>query len=236
VTLARVDVGAPAVRMVGDVEFLEYPSTFPVERRPVYFWDASPRIMVDHRMSMVDERIWISRIDAIIRSRAQELGRCGIIQSVSYSRARRIMQMSRFADRMIWHDDSSGSERAIEEFKAQAGKGAVLISPSMTMGVNFPDSTCRWILWPKMPYPDMRSPVMQRRAKLDKRYAGSLMMKALQQGCGRGNRHAGDWSESIIIDGHAKRWLWEYQEFLSGYFRQALRTTLVMPQPLDIAA
>lgn len=227
---------APLTSSGADFDFLEYPSTFPVEHRPVYIWDARPRVMVDHRMSYADERIWISRIDAIIRSRAAELDRSGIVHSVSYARAKRIMELSRFRDRMIWHDDSSGSTKAIAEFERQAGKGAVLVSPSVTMGVNFPDDICRWICVAKMPYPDMRSPIMQRRAKLDKRYAGYLMMKALVQSCGRGVRHMHDWCESIIVDSKALGYFKAYVEFAPSYFRQAVRTAIALPEPLEIAA
>lgn len=215
-------------------ELIEYPSPFPLSHRPVTFWDARPRIFVDHRMSPSDEQLWMSRVDAVIRTRAVELHRNVLIHSVSYARAKSIMALSRYRDRMIWHDDSNGSRDAVAEFKQRAGTGAVLVSPSMGSGVNFPDDECRCILIPKLPYPDMRSPIMQRIQDEDSEQRDHIMIKSLVQNCGRGNRHGQDWCEAILIDAHCTHALRKLDRFAPRYFRDAVRTTLMLPPPLQV--
>ena len=228
------DGDGPVVRSLSpSTQFLEYPSTFPVSRRPVIFWDARPRIMVDFRMSSSDERFWMARVDAIIGSRVEGLERCGLVQTGSYKRAQFILRNSRFRSRMLWNGDSDEKSGTIRAFKLRAGEGAVLVSPSMVAGVNFPDDECRWILWPKLPYPDMRSPVMRRRQKEDRDQRSALMVKQFVQGCGRGNRHEMDWCEAITVDGHASHIRADLDRFAPGYFNEAWQVTTTMPPPLQ---
>jgi Rad3-related DNA helicase len=55
----------------GHVDFHEYPSSFPVDRRPVYF---VPSVRKDKRATPEHLRAWISKIDAIVRPRLQTKG------------------------------------------------------------------------------------------------------------------------------------------------------------------
>ncbi len=82
----------------GDMKFTEYPSSFPVARRPVYY---VPTVRVDHRMTTAAMVAWATKIDQIINSR---LDCKGIIHAVSYDRSRRILNNSRFRDIMMTHE------------------------------------------------------------------------------------------------------------------------------------
>jgi ATP-dependent DNA helicase DinG len=185
-------------------------------------------------MSPSDELLWLSRIDAVIRSRAVECRRNVLVQSVSYARAKLIMSLSRYRDRFIWHDTARDSGAALELFRQRAGTGAVLISPSMDTGVNLPDDECRCIVWPKLPYPDMRSPVLRRLQREDPEQREHLMFKKLVQGCGRGNRHADDWCEAIVLDGHFSHAQRSMRKYAPAYWCDAVKTVLVLPPPLQL--
>lgn len=222
----------------GQYEYVEYPSTFPLSRRPVYIWQGSPDIRVDFRMSDSDERIWISRIDSIIRTRAEELGRNGLIHCVSYARMKRIMQLSRYASRMIVYTNAEEADAAVRRFKdAGEGAGVVLLGPTMTQGVDFPDDECRWILVPKLPFEDGRDEVAERRKKDDPTYPIYRVHKTLAQSFGRGNRHDRDWCEGIIIDGHAK---WMFNRSNIAYAPRSFADSIIwtdrLPEPLQVAA
>lgn len=225
-----------------ELSFVEYPSSFPVSHRPVIVFvpeAKSLRIRVDHNMSESDERIWIGFIDRIIEERL-ELGRAGLIHCVSYKRAKRILELSRHRKRIVAHFGSSDLKEALREFRDPKSRRKVMLSPSLTEGVNLPGDECRWILFPKLPFPDMRSAVMQARKAADPDHQGALMMRALAQGVGRGVRSRPDWCESIILDGHAGWALNRYQKYAPKSFNEAVRWERELPAPMpvpdDIAA
>jgi Rad3-related DNA helicase len=119
--------------------FTEYDSDFPVDSRPVWFWHGSPEVRVRYGMSADDERMWISRIDAILRTRAVDLERKGIIHCVSYDRMRAILEHSRYRDLFITHE-SGDAKYAVDELRAASG-AAVLLSPAVQTAWISPTTT-----------------------------------------------------------------------------------------------
>lgn len=212
---------------LSEATYIEYPSDFPVNRRPVYILDGAPR--VDFRMKDHDEATWVSLIDSALRARED---RKGIVHCVSYARMERLKRLSKYSNRFITHTDSRELRDAVEEFK-KAGPGAVLLSPSITTGEDFPDDECRYVIIPKLPFPDQRDPIMKRREATAPGYGGSVMMQTLMQSAGRGDRHNRDWCETIIIDGHAKWALPKNKKYATGWFQQAWKWVYALPEPLE---
>lgn len=116
-----------------DYEFRETPSTFLISRRPVIHFVGKPRVALTYRSPDSVLRMWITRIDNIIRRR---LDRKGIIHSVSYVRRDFLLRNSRYADHFIIHD-SGQQQEAVARFKA-AKAPAIFLSPSATTGLDFP--------------------------------------------------------------------------------------------------
>lgn len=121
-----------------DLDFYEAGDGFPVKRRPVYIAPAKADLWgkplrVDHRMTRDHQLALVEHIDAIIDTR---LDRKGIIHTVSYQRRDLLLAHSRHAARMLTHDKRTTAD-TIAQFKA-AGPGAILVSPSVTTGYDFP--------------------------------------------------------------------------------------------------
>lgn len=97
-------------------EFREYPSTFPVERRPIYW---IPTVRMNYEMSQEDLRTWAVRIDNII---AKRLDRKGIVHTRCVEPKTRILTSD-----LKWvpaSDIRKGDKLlAFDEF-AQSGKGS----------------------------------------------------------------------------------------------------------------
>jgi Rad3-related DNA helicase len=218
---------------VQSCEVVEYPSSFPVQRRPVYVVLLEPQVRVDRHMDEFSERMWISRIDATIRSRL-ELGRKGIIHCVSYERARRILELSRYRGHMIGNADSRETKETLLRFRDPKGP-LILVSPSVTQGEDFPDDQCRWILVPKLPFPNGTSLVMKRRKEVDPDVGNKMMMQSLVQSAGRHVRSVDDWGEVIVIDDHAR---WALPRYATKYatksFNEALVWVRSIPEPLVV--
>lgn len=208
------------------LEWHEAPSDFPINRRPVYY---VPTVKVDFRTDASMERLWMARIDQILRAR---LDRKGIIHTVSYVRRNYILEHSEFRSRMITHD-SRTAKSAVEQFRA-SGPGTFLISPSMTTGYDFPGDQCEFQIITKIPFPDSRSPVVKARTAVDKDYPAYIAMQELVQAVGRGMRSAEDQCEAILIDNNAAWFLGhpKYRALAPKWFLDSYRKCETLPLPL----
>jgi ATP-dependent DNA helicase DinG len=214
----------------GECEYVEYPSTFDVARRPVYILRNAPR--VDYRMDEATEGWWVSIIDNFLRTRL-EAGRKGIVHCVSYARMNRLVQLSQFRDHFIVNKDGTQTQHAIERFKTSSDP-VVLVSPSVTTGEDFPYDECRFVIIPKLPFIDTRDPIAKKREASMPGYGGYLMMNTLVQSSGRGMRAADDWCETIVVDGHAQWAMPKFKEYAPAYFRDSWRWVNALPEPLDV--
>ncbi len=199
----------------------EYPSFFPLPRRPVYYL---PTTRVDHRMTEAHMAQWLSTIDQIIRSRSSKKG---IVHTTSYALCKRVVNTSYFKEYMVSHD-STNTVNAVESFKRREPP-SILVSPSMITGWDFPYDECRWQVIGKVAFPDGRSEVMRARHKIDPDYSCYLAMQALVQACGRGMRAPDDYCESFIIDDHFKWFIDKYKGMAQRWFLDSIKSIRTIP-------
>ena len=126
---------------------------------------------------------------------------------------------------------SDDTASAVQRFK-NAEPGTVLVSPSMTSGYDFPNDECRFIGIGKVPFPDMRSPVMQARKEDDKDWPMHLAMQSLVQTGGRGTRNTRDWCEVLIFDDSWKWFYRKYKGFAPVWFQNRVQRSMpYLPEP-----
>lgn len=208
-----------------DCDWYDAPSPFPVSRRP-FTWIRTARISEKDR-SRKWFRPWVDRIDEIVSTR---LDTKGMIHSVSYPRAREIRAASRFGNHMLIHE-ARDTARTVAQFRA-ASPPCILVSPSMTTGVDFPGDQCRWQILSKVPFVPTVSPIMSARCAADRDYADYLAMVTVVQTYGRIMRSADDWGETFMIDDH---WSWfrgKARKHAPSWFWQAARTAHAAPSPI----
>jgi ATP-dependent DNA helicase DinG len=209
-------------------EFVEYASNFSSHRRP-FIW--VPTVRVRHDMAPGHARQWVAKIDAIIRARP---GRKGIVHTVSYARRDFLLRYSEHANRLVTHAPGQVSD-TVERFKHMRNEsGAVLVSPSVGTGFDFPDDDCRFQIVGKVPFPDSRSKILQARQERDPEYFAYVAAQNIVQMAGRGVRSADDWCETIIVDDN---WQWFYnkfKKFMPKWFTMACSKSTMVPEPLHI--
>lgn len=228
-TVARY-LGIPA----DDMEYKEFASTFNPARRPLIY---VPTTTVDRNMSEGQVRVWVNKIDRIIDSR---LDRKGIIHARSFERANTILARSRHrhlmfprpADLNRWGrpDNTAAVVDAFDRARAPA----ILVSPSMETGYDFPGDRCRYQIIAKVPFVDSRSAIVKARAKSDKTYLNYLTSQAIIQMTGRAMRSNDDWCETLIIDDHIT-WFWQAakaQKLWPRWFQAAYKKIVGLPPPL----
>lgn len=227
VLLTSATMGASTLSMLGvptvDSSVIEYPSYFPVARRPVYY---IPTTRVDFRIDNLGYRLWCDRIDQIISKR---LDRKGIIHTVSYDRKNRITNASEYSGYFHTHG-ARGVLKSLQEFK-DAGAPAVLCSPSVVTGWDFPYEQCEYQIIGKVPFPDARRAVDKARRKRDPEYSCCMALQNLVQTCGRGMRYPDDQCENMIIDDHFAWFVRKYAKFAPKWWLSAVMTMKTIPEP-----
>lgn len=232
-TLTRSDAGKLGIEE-DQFDVYEVESAFNPSRRPFIFIptkvsDYSKPIRVDNRTSTGELQLVQNTMDVFIGRR---LDRKGIVHTVSYDRADMIYSRSRHKNIIMTHDRNNGMETTARFKRMQPP--AVLASPRIKEGEDFAFDLCRYVILPKVPFPDSRDPMIQARITEDKDYKNYLAMISILQMIGRGMRDARDWCEIIILDGH---WLWfrDAVEF-PKWFKRAWRVSYSQPEPLRFAA
>ncbi len=216
-----------------DLTFYEAGDGFPIRRRPVYLcfakqdiWGEKP-LRVDHRMTPAQQKELVEHIDRIIDAR---LDRKGIIHTTSYERRDLLFAHSRHVGRFVAHTRRD-TQDVIQKFKTMPPEsGAILVSPSVTTGYDFPYRDAEYQILMKIPFPDSRDPVVAARTIVDRRYASHVAMQTLVQTCGRPMRADDDQCETFIVDGHAKWFLGQHGDLAPRWFLRAVMRDLPVGQ------
>lgn len=209
-----------------NVDFREYPSTFPIRNRPTIF---IPTAAMNRNSAAMGKREWHTRIDQIIGRR---LDRSGIIHTVSYPRAREVYMGSQYREMMLIHD-SLNTREVIEQFK-RSTRPLILISPVVHTGYDFPYTQAEYQILAKMPFPVTTDKIMKARAERDKDYKDYITMIKLVQMAGRICRAEDDRGETIIIDSDFGWWWGKVgYKIAPRWFTETVRTEqmLWMPPP-----
>lgn len=182
----------------GNVEYKEW--------GPVFKWSKCPVIWVKGGMMKYNaprsEFDKVCRLtEEMVKTRAVESDRPGLVQTVSYDRTSEYVGVSKYRELMITHG-VGGTWEAVEKYKEEVRKGraVVLVSPSIGTGYDFADGLARWQVLMKVPFVSTQDPVMKARCDNDKGYAMHLTMTELAQMCGRICRNERDWGETVVMD------------------------------------
>lgn len=226
VILASATLRPKTLKMlnVGEFGFTEVDSSFPVERCPVYH---VPGARMDNRTSPGEYVVWGMRMDQIIRNR---LDRKGIIQTVSFERAKYIKDRSEFSQYMVMNKRGDPTSKMINQFKF-ASKPRILVSPSVSTGYDFPYDACEYQIIAKVPFPDSRSKIVAARQAIDREYGPYIAMQTLVQSCGRDMRADDDQSEVFVVDDHIKWFLPKFRHLAPRSFLSRFKFVNGIPNP-----
>lgn len=188
-----------------ETAWVQVPSTFPVERRPVIY-----RPCGDMGRSAQAETLpkLVAEISRIVTAHP---GDRILVHAVSYKLARIIAEGIDDRRRVVTF--AQGVRGAREEALARYVEtpGAVLIAPALERGVDLHDDLCNVVIVPKIPYANLGDRQVSHRAygwgAAGKRWYQALAIRSICQATGRGMRHADDRCETFILDSAFDR-LW----------------------------
>lgn len=198
-----------------EIEFHSFPSTFPVESREV-----SVEPVANLTFKTMDEEV-PKLMDEIRRILALHPNEKGMIHCVSHGLAKKILDIG--DPRLMSHSSSDKIEQ-LRAFK-NSPDPMVMVSPSSERGISLDDDYCRFIIWAKAPYLNLKDKLVQTRVYGDKgigqHWYVSHMLLSVVQGCGRGTRSKEDYCKSYLIDQQISNAITRSPRVLPDWFRDA---------------
>lgn len=174
-----------------DVEFLSIDSPFPIENRPIIYSPAGSMTKdnIDDTLPKLVEMIKII-LD-------EHKGEKGIIHAHTFKIANYIKQNIR-GRRLIIHD-SENREEIIKKHMT-AGRDTVIISPSLSEGIDLKGDLSRFQIICKVPYPFLGDKIVKKRMLKNKSWYPYQTAKTIVQSVGRSIRNENDHAATYILD------------------------------------
>ncbi|MGN1362642.1 MAG: helicase C-terminal domain-containing protein [Methanobrevibacter sp.] len=174
-----------------EVYYIKVDSPFPPEKRPIIL-DLAGKMSKNRIKKTAPKTIPI--INKILRRHSDEKG---LIHSHSYKCSRFITQNIPNA-RLISHT-SANRQRVLDYFEKDSDP-LVLVSPSMSEGVDLPYDKCRFQIIYKVPFPYLGDKQINLRQKRDKRWYAYKTVMTIMQAYGRGMRAEDDYCTTYVLD------------------------------------
>ena len=230
--LTSATVNKKTLSMLGivDYDFKEYPTTFPLENRPIYH---IPTCYVSRTTSKNTlEYVWAPRVFQIVETM---LDRKGLIHVPSYDKCDLLLKVGEaiesVAGGFIFSHNRGEVYKAVQRFK-RTHDPAVLISPCIRTGYDFPDTEAEYQIISKLQYPFMGDPVLRARANIDPGLIDYLTLQELVQTVGRGMRSKDDTCSTYIIDDCITDFIMRNTGNIPDWFMELYQVSKTIPKPL----
>ena len=195
------------------VGWVELPCPVPPSARPIHL------LNVAKLNKNTTDSEWLEVVRAIDNLIANRVELKGLIHSVSNKLTDFILEHSKYKYMMYKAAGISRMSGIAAFLKAERG---CLIGPNLTRGLNLADDACRYVIWPKVPYPSMGDARVQEMLKGgEDRYLVETLGTMIQ-GAGRGIRNAKDSCEILILDSNANNLFRQTKAWLPKWFAEAI--------------
>lgn len=172
-------------------------SPFPLSNRPIYnFWRMGAQ-SINFNNEKFEMKNLILRVAEVLDKHPNEKG---IIHTHTYRYANEIYQnlYTKYGSRLLF-PKTAREQKDILERHARS-KNTVLISPSMTEGVDLKDELCRFVALCKVPYLPMNDPVVIARKDANPEWYAYKSAMTIVQAPGRGVRSESDHAITYLLD------------------------------------
>lgn len=203
-----------------EVKFIQVPSDFPVENRPIYPMNVA--YLNYNNLQLQETKSAITNaVDNLMTIHNKHKG---IIHTTSYEQLNFIKDniSKDNARRLIVTDPEIQRDEIVHEH-FYAKKPTVLISPSLHTGLDLKEDLSRFQIITKVPYPNKSDRwINAKRNKVPEWYYWQTGLK-LVQAYGRSVRSKDDWAKTYILDSAFQYFLRKNREILPGWFLNAIK-------------
>lgn len=195
-------------------KFLRIDSSFPNESRP---------IIMTHTGSMN-----LATIDNTLPKIAQDVKKIidyhhdekGLIHTHTYKISNYIRDNLK-DDRFIFHTSEDREQSLTNFLKATTPK--ILVTPSMTEGIDLKDDLARFVIVIKIPYLFLGDKQIKRRMEIDEEWYRWKAALTLVQASGRAMRHADDYCTIYIMDSGINYFIKQNRNYFPKYFIDSIK-------------
>jgi Rad3-related DNA helicase len=173
------------------VEFIRIPSPFPIENRPVIF------LPVGRMGSKTIEATLPKLAEAVSEILKNHPNEKGIIHCHTYKIANHLKKALR-SNRLLTHTSEDRDDILKKHINSKTP--TVLLSPSMTEGVDLRGEFSRFQIICKVPYPYLGDKLVKKRMNKWKKWYPLQTAKSIVQSVGRSVRSNDDHAVSYILD------------------------------------
>ena len=202
---------------VKDCGYMSLPSEFPQENRRIIFTPAGSMSYKNYDITLPK---LLNKIERILEKHKMEKG---IIHCQSFKLMNHIQQGLRRSphySRLIAHDTQSRAS-AVERHMTSP-LPTVLLSPSMTEGLDLRGDLSRFQVVAKVPFASLADPYVKKRMELDKGWYQWNTALTLVQGLGRSIRSKDDYARSYIIDQDFQMFLKTCNDILPEWWLESI--------------
>jgi len=200
-----------------EVEVITVPSAFPASRRPVV---VRPSARLTRRYLERDLPLLAAAIGDLAADHANDKG---IVHAHSYKIASYIAKNlpERHRGRVITHFGADGRDEALTRHLSSPDP-TILITPSMTEGIDLVGDLARWQVLCKVPYPYLGDPQVAARMERDRDWYDWRTCLAIVQAYGRSVRSAEDHAVTYLLDADFPNFLRRQRHRLPEWFLEAV--------------
>jgi hypothetical protein len=196
--------------------FISLPTPFPVENRPVLVSSIG-------KMSASEIENTLPKLaEAIRRILATHPNEKGIIHCHSYKVSSYIMKNIK-SKRLLTHKSEDREDVLNQHISSK--EPTVLVTPSMTEGVDLKGDASRFQIICKVPYPYLGDKLVQKRMRKWSWWYPLQTAKTVIQSLGRSIRSSDDFAVSYILDSDWNRFYGQNQDMFPDTFKEAVQNT-----------
>jgi len=204
---------AKSMGIEDDYEVVRIPSPFPVENRPIFQSTVGS-------MSSSQIQYSLPKLKAAVEAILEEhKGQKGIIHCHTYKIASYLKKNIR-SRRLLTH--RSDNRDAVLQKHINAKNDSVLLSPSMTEGVDLKGDLSKFQIICKVPYPYLGDPIVKKRMNKNKGWYALQTAKSIVQSCGRSVRNKEDQAVTYILDNDWHNFFRKNKNIFPEDFRKAI--------------
>jgi len=198
---------------VDDVSFVSIPTPFPAENRPVFFFPGG-NMGADHIEQSLPKLLQM--VKKILGEHPKEKG---IIHCHTY-RIANYLKTNLRSDRILIHD-SNDRDKILQDHMSSS-KPTVLLSPSMTEGVDLKGDASRFQVICKIPYPSLGDKIVRKRMNRWKWWYPLQTSKTIIQAIGRSVRSSDDFAVTYILDSDWERFFSRNENMFPQSFKDSI--------------
>lgn len=181
---------------ITDYEYVEVESDFDANKSPIFV--SSQNKLNYKNLPIVLPQI-CNQIKTITEHHKNEKG---IIHTHSNDITQFLKTKLGNDNRYLFRDTASNNEEILREH-FQSKEPTILVSPSLSFGIDLKDELARFQIIVKLPFLPLSSKRIKQLFDIDKDWYENKMLNALVQACGRATRSKHDFSTTYILDGNS---------------------------------